>query len=138
MASKKESFKCLNWLNCGIFPPIIMFSCGFTYDEIVTSLNKTKTGKRWIPGFECEKHLVKEAEWLAIKSTYNKRKYFYIYLKNPFDYSDEHYSKLAHEVLHICQWTLPDLLVRERENEAEAYLHTHLMMQCLSFIRGKK
>lgn len=135
----KASFKCLNWLNCGIFPPIIMFSCGYTYDEIIASLNKTPAGKKWIPGFEDQKYLVNKATWLAIKATVeNDKTYFYIYIKDHFDFSDDDYCCLAHEVLHICQYLLPDILRRDNEHEAEAYLHTHLMTQCLHYLRGGK
>jgi len=61
---------------------------------------------------------------------------FYIILTEEFDFSDYAYCKLAHEVLHICQFILPDILNRDREYECEAYLHTHIMMQCLNQIRG--
>lgn len=134
----KTSFKCLNWLNCGIFPPIIMLSCGYTYDEIVASLNKTSAGKKWIQGLEYQKELVKKASWLAIRTTVNSRDYFYIYLKDPFEFTDDSYCCLAHECLHICQYALPALLKRDNEHEAEAYLHTHLMTQCLHYLRGGK
>lgn len=62
---------------------------------------------------------------------------FYIYIGEEFKFTDYEYCKLAHEVLHICQFLLPDFLDRNREFESEAYLHTHLMEQCLKAIRGK-
>jgi hypothetical protein len=33
---------------------------------------------------------------------------------------------------------LPDILERDREIEAEAYLHTHLMRNILNTLRGEK
>lgn len=143
MASNK--YKVLHWLDTGIFPATIMFSCGFTYDEIMGLLKKKKADG-WIKGIESEediKLLNNDGSWgTAIKRTIeNKKKkqsttLYYIIVKD-FDFSDGDYCKLAHEVLHICQFFLPDVLNRDDEHEAEAYLHTYIMQNCLKILRNK-
>lgn len=131
----------MGYLNTGIFPCTIMFSCGFDYDEIVGVLKDTSADE-WLVGIENERELIDSGNWLGLKREIVKEGekpcvYFYIIIKGDFDFSDYSYCKLAHEVLHICQFMLPEFLDRDREFECEAYLHTHIMSQCLKQIRGK-
>jgi hypothetical protein len=120
-----------------------MFSCGFTYDEIMKLL-KQKKAVEWEEGLRWDKGLIDKGTWFGLARTVENEKkdgyrhLYYVIIKPSFDYSDYEYCKLAHEVLHICQFLLPDILNRDREYECEAYLHTHLMQQCLSVLRGKK
>lgn len=137
----KKRVQSLGYLNTGIFPATIMFSCGFDYSEIVKVLKKTKA-KEWLAGIKGESELLNGNNWFGLKREIINTKtgktvlLYYIILKNSFDFTDDSYCKLAHEVLHICQFMLPDLLDRDREFECEAYLHTHIMGQCLKQIRG--
>lgn len=129
----------LDYLNTGIFPATVLFSHGFSYKEIMKTLKKTKA-KVWYNGIYEDRVLLEGGTWFAlgrevVEDGINK-KLFYIILTEEFDFSDYSYCKLAHEVLHICQFVLPDILNRDREFECEAYLHTHIMMQCLKQIRG--
>ncbi len=129
----------LRYLNTGIFSATILFSHGFSYKEIMKALKKTKA-KEWYDGIYEDKVLLESGKSFALgrEVTENgvSKKLFYIILTEEFDFSDYAYCKLAHEVLHICQFILPDILNRDREYECEAYLHTHIMMQCLNQIRG--
>lgn len=139
-----ESYRVIHWLDTGIFPATILFSCGFTYDEIIKDLKKKKA-KDWLNGLDEDKELINcKASWgMAMRrdcentKTGEKKILFYIILKDRFDFTDGSYCKLAHEVLHICQFFLPDILNRNKEHEAEAYLHTHIMNSCLKALRGK-
>lgn len=136
----KGRIKTLQYLDTGIFPATVLFSCGFTYEEIIKLLKKSEA-KDWLDGFQGgETKQIMEC-WCAMRrdientKTGEKKTMFYIIIDG-FDFSDMDYCKLAHEVLHICQFFLPDALDRNKEYEAEAYLHTHLMKQCLNHIRG--
>lgn len=144
MKKAKTQIKVLDWLNTGIFPANIMFSVGFTYAEINKMLTKKKAWD-WKLGISKDEQLFADSTWLAIKRTIyrkstneNEVELFYIIIKKPFGFADYDYCKLAHEVLHICQFMLPEILNRDREFECEAYLHTHIMQQCLKSIRGSK
>lgn len=138
----KKSYKYISWLDTGIFPATVMFSCGFEYDEIVRQL-KSKNASDWLRGISEDKQLIDSGSWFALKRTLENSKtgcrknLYYIILKHNFDFKDDSYCKLAHEVLHICQFFLPDCLDRNREIEAEAYLHTHIMRGCLKVLRDK-
>lgn len=144
MASKKitqKHFHGLRWLDFGIFFGGILFSHGLSNEEIIIDLKKVKA-KEWLDAFNYANKTREFSNWCAHRTTYTsegKEKHFsFIIIKDQFDFSDDHYTKLAHEVLHICQFTLPDYLNRDREFECEAYLHTHIMTQCLQAIRGVK
>jgi len=137
---KQKQVKLLHWLNTGIFPANIVFSCGFGYDEIMKLL-KQKKADNWHEGLLHDKSLIDGGGWFALSRTVEKKEgayvhLYYIILKYDFEFTDYDYCRLAHEVLHICQFMLPDILNRDREYECEAYLHTHIMQQCLKALRG--
>lgn len=133
----KIKTKQLHCLNTGIFPAKVLFCTGFTYDEFVKELRKQKAGE-WAEALKRDKALIDGGKNFALKRTIEGgATYFYIIFTNPFQFKDWWYCKLAHEVLHICQFLLPDMLDRDREYECEAYLHTHLMEQALNKLRGK-
>lgn len=140
---KNKSYKVLHWLNTGIFPATVMFSCGFEYDEIIKML-KQKKAEHWLYGLSEDKELIDKGNYFSLRrviensKTKESKTLFYIILKEDFKFTDFEYCKLAHEVLHICQFFLPDCLDRNREYECEAYLHTHIMQQCLTVLRGRK
>jgi hypothetical protein len=131
----------LHTLNAGIFPFKIMLSSGFTYDEIIKELKKQKCDQ-WLSGLKEDKQLIDGGKNFALKRTVIHKRYgeatlYYIIFINIFDFSDWSMCALAHEVLHITQFMLPDILDRDREYECEAYLHTHIMEQVLMKLRGK-
>jgi hypothetical protein len=136
----KKSKKVIKWINTGIFPMDVMLSVGFSYDEIVKHL-KTIKADGWLRAIAEDRNLFTEGSGFALKRTVTDAKngksvrYFYLILPSQFDFTDYAYCILAHEILHICQFMLPDMLDRNLEHEAEAYLHTHLMQQALKELR---
>lgn len=133
----------ITWLNTGIFHGNIMFSVGFSYEEINKNLTKLKAWN-WKLGISKDKEFIESGKNFAMKRTIykkatneNNKILFYVIFTDNFTFNDWHYCKLAHEVLHICQFMLPDFLDRNKEIEAEAYLHTHIMTQCLNSLRKK-
>lgn len=92
-------------------------------------------------GLRDDKKLFDSCGYLACKriiknvKTGETKTLFYIFIKGEFKFTDYEMVKLAHECLHICQFSLPDILDRDKENEAEAYLHSHLMHQILKLLR---
>lgn len=137
---KPKKIQLLDFLDCGIFPPTIMFSVGLSYEEVIEILKK-KNAEDWVSGINQDKQLFNNCNYLSgkrivVNSSGKEKILFFIFIKGQFLFTDYEYCKLAHEILHICQFSLPDILDRDKEHEAEAYLHTHLMNQCLKLIRG--
>lgn len=137
----RKSYKVFNYLNMGIFPGTVMFICGYDYNFIIKHAKKNKITE-WIPAIESKQGMFEGAAYFAGRADVTQKgktkKFFFIYLKEQFTFTDWEYCALAHECLHICQFYIGDVLERDREIEAEAYLHTHLMKQCLDKLRGKK
>lgn len=131
------------WFDTGIFPATVMFVFGYTYDEMIAYCKKKK-GDTWAMAMSEDRKLMETSNYLAMKRVLENTKtgksidHYVIKIQEPFTYTDYEYAKLAHEVLHICQYLLPDILDRLKEHEAEAYLHTYLMRKCLSALRGTK
>ncbi len=133
--------KQMHTLDAGIFPYKIMLTAGFSYDEIIKELKKQKCDQ-WALGLRDDKSLVESGKNFALHRTISHPKHgesthLYIIFIDPFDFSDWSMCKMAHEVLHICQFMLPLVLDRNREYECEAYLHSHIMEQALKKLRGK-
>lgn len=149
--NKAKDFKVLNYLNHGIFRGYTLFSSGFTYNEIIDLLKKDKKflGQIYLRGLneETHKHLIDDAGngGVAIRSLLKNKKttkdvdyIHYVILGTEFNVDDDScMCVLAHELLHICQFFLPDYLDRDEEKEAEAHFHSHLMRQALQILRGK-
>lgn len=137
--------KVLKWVDFGIFPGECLFSVGMSYDELMRELHiRCKKKDYWIAGIDGESEHFANGGWFACgRSAYDKKKdityeLYYIIITDQFDFSDWHFCKLAHEVLHICQFFLRDRLDRNKETEAEAYFHTHIMRQCVDALRAEK
>jgi hypothetical protein len=137
----KQVTKVLHWLNAGIFPGTLLLSCGFTYTALM-GLLKAKKAHDWLAGLKPHQAFIEGSNYCYISTTVTNPKtgksvyLYYIFIRDTFQFTDREYCNLAHECLHICQVLLPDILNRDREHEAEAYLHTHLMEQCLKALRG--
>lgn len=140
-----RSKKILQFIDHGIFHGYTLFIYGMTYEEVVGKLKKIKKSSEWLKCLETSKeHFEKVYNWGSCfqrtisvtrggKVTRETR-YSFIYVKS-FDFSDDDMCALAHEVVHLCQFVLPDFLDRNKEIEAEAYFHTHIMDQCLKALR---
>jgi hypothetical protein len=140
--TRKKSVRLIDWIDTGMFQPKVMLTVGYSVDDVKAYLKKQKA-HGWINAVSYHEEKIKASpgSWWALKTEVENRRtkqriiYFFILIPE-FQYSDECYLKLAHECLHICQFFLPDILDRDREFECEAYLHTHLMRQCLAKIKG--
>lgn len=136
MKTKKQ----LTWINAGIFPGTIMFSYMYSYDGMITYCKRFKDDT-WHIALKDDKELWESSNYLASKRLLELGKkqvsYYIIKITERFTFTDYEYTKLGHEVLHICQFMLPDFLNRNEEYECECYFHSYLMMQCLNVIRGK-
>lgn len=140
--SKFISNAVMGTLNFGSFPGKILFTCGYTYDEVCKQLKKEKCND-WLQCFETTKYLwTKDCRGFGSFRTLtikDKEYYFsFLCLRDIFDYSDSAHATLAHEVIHICSFQLHDLLDIVKENEAFAYTHTHIMNQCYELLRKNK
>jgi hypothetical protein len=142
----KNPNKVLTWLDNGIYPGYVLFSVNHNYKEITTKLKKLKN-KGWYKAFKETGYLNREsvikpkahASRVALYNTklQQDQHYFFIIFPEKFEFEDEDYVCLAHEILHICQFFLQHILDRDVEYEGEAYYHSHLMHQCLEALRGK-
>lgn len=140
---KKKTIKVLDWLNTGIFPASILFSSGFSFKELCEEL-KAQNAVDWLEGISGDEEKFTNANVAGFAAQRVLRRkdgktksFLYLIFPREFNFTDREYCILAHEILHICQFYLPDLLDRDSETEAEAYLHTHIMEQCLTVLRNK-
>lgn len=132
-----KTVKVLHWLDIALFPGNFIFSCGFSYEELCELLNKKKAVK-WREAIQLfEKSLKYEYCWgFTFSKNIDGEIHNGIIINKQFTFSDEDYTKLAHEVVHLCQFHLPTYLDRDREVEAEAYTHSDIMKKCLQALRG--
>ncbi|WP_001275008.1 hypothetical protein [Leptospira interrogans] len=141
MSALKKKKPLLANLDFGCFPGMIAFSCGASYEEIHKSFEKNSP---WQVGLESHKEAIEKCFGLGCKSVVANAKTgkvtlcFYIILKDFSFRRNDHIAILAHEITHINQFYLKDILDRNREFEAEAHLHTHIMIQCLKELRKWK
>ncbi len=142
----KKSSKVLEFLNMGCYLGEVLFCCGHEYEYLIKKLGKKDLlpYKAALQENDVKKSM-HESEYLAIRYIMENKKLkkeklvLIIYLKNRFDFdNDDDYVCLAHEIVHICQLFLPDIMNRDEEKEAEAYLHSHLMRQCIDHLRAKQ
>lgn len=122
----------IDYLDTGIFPSTVLFAYNVSLTELRKELRKQKCND-WLNGLTNDSYDEKDKQ--VYHREINGKKLFYLIYNQKFTFSDDDYCYLAHEVLHLCQFILPHILERDREVEAEAYLHTHLMKQALTIIR---
>jgi hypothetical protein len=141
---KIKRVKLIRCFRAGSFPPMIMFSIGFSYDEIMKHLKKDKA-KEWIAGIRGEKEFINRVKYCALfrevidtKGERPTKNLYYLIFTEPFMFTDNSYSILAHEVLHVTQFLLDPILDIKKEYEAFAYTHTFIMNKCLKLIRNAK
>ena len=138
---KPKKLKLIQWLDTGIIWPKIMFSQGMTYQEIHKHFTRTKIRDPWLIALEHNKDIIESPAWCAVRTIVTQKNKkavcFFICIKGYFDFTDYDYCRLAHEVQHIINYVMPDFCDIIREHEFCAYMHTHIMKQCLNKIRGK-
>lgn len=145
--SKKKSTKIIDTIDFGCYPGRLMFIQGYNYKEVMKHLKKSKAPE-WREGFkDCEKNYEEGYCGVAIqrvvkdlpKKGDTKNLYYILIPNSNYDMKTvQGMITLSHEVLHICQFFLPDILIRDQEWEAEAYFHTYLMEKITSLVYGSK
>jgi len=136
------SFKVISTLNFGSFPGKILFSAGYTYEEVCQELKKQKT-LGWLTAFQDCKYLAQPdvAGFSSKRILTNKGKEYefcFVFLRDVFNFSDRNHIVLSHEVIHICTHHLSPMFDIAKENEAFAYTHTHILTQCYKVIRDAR
>lgn len=132
----------ISTLNFGSFPGKLLFSAGYTFDEVCKELKKQKCHD-WLAAFNQCKYLTgsgiagfSSKQYLEIKG--KEYEYCFVFLRDSFNFSDRHHAVLSHELIHICTHHLSSMFDIVKENEAFAYTHTHLLTQCYKVLRDSK
>lgn len=141
---KQPHPKLIQPINFGCYPGTCMFILGFTLQHTLWRMKRQRADSDWIRCIESminNTDLSEKSYWsheaILVNTDGAKKHFFFIYMKDWED-NNWYHCALAHEALHIIQYYLPDILDRNTEHEAEAYLHTHLMRQMLSHIQPEK
>lgn len=126
MKTKKQD-KLVNTgnINFGIFPGECFVCIGATVKQIA----ETEPDKKWKQYFE---FLVEDGMTTNFcnESAVDGLTYYSLFIEEKKD--DAWFAKLAHELLHLCQFICKThVLNMIEEKESVAYLHTHLMNQVL-------
>ena len=135
---------CIENLDTGIFFANVCFVYNKSHNEVRDYFDK-KRFYDWFAGLTGDEKIFKDSKWFALSRKLEDvsgrkpdKNLFYLVINDKWNPCPENYIKLAHECLHLCQFILPAFLDRDREIEAEAYLHSHLMRQVLNIINNKK
>lgn len=138
----KKQVSIIHQCNAGIWPCVgIMFVQGFSYEEMVKEFVNDNC-KDWAEGIKHDKELIDSAKYLALRRIIpgddadpRPTDLYYIILQDPFNHEPMEYARLAHEVIHICQFLFEICNAHPiEEKEAFAYTHTHIMEQVLTQI----
>ncbi len=132
----------MSMLNFGSFHGKILFTAGYSYDEICKELKKQKC-LEWLQAFENTHSLWSDtcsgfSSLTTVTINGKDYQYCFVCLRDRFDFSDRAHSILSHEVIHICTHNLSQMFDIVKENEAFAYTHTHILDQCYNILRNKK
>jgi hypothetical protein len=137
----------LTFLNFGIVPGHCMFVCGMDEKQALKRFRKEYLSCDDSDVWDKSLSNIIEDESVTtnfyacdatfVKDGRNHRTYF-IFFKEEWGGTDGSYVILAHEVLHVVQFFSAHVFDRTKEIEFEAYLHTHLMSQCLDAIQESK
>ena len=128
--------KILSYLDNGIFYGNVLFTVGFSTDQIIAHLKKTKN-QEWIPAVELKRDLYNSRGFCSVPTIKGKR--FALINLSRFTWNDaESHIVLSHEVVHLCQFFLPDFIGDRSEIECEAYYHSHIMRQCYTLLKPKR
>lgn len=103
-------------LNFGTFKGYVAMHVGNSHERFMKALNKEW---RDVVNNEVDLEYTKECfdlgAWTAMMRMHNGRTYFFLILTTPFDFSDYAMVKLAHEIVHLCQFRLRKILDRDVE-----------------------
>lgn len=135
---KVKELQVIRWFNFGSFPGYWVYIQNFSHKEIMRHLKKVKA-EEWRVALD-EPGLFGIGPCRAGRRDVrlpgrSLKNLFFIIMPDGVDPTDpEDMIRLAHECVHICQFYLPEVLDRNKEYEAEAYLHTHLMKQIVEHL----
>jgi hypothetical protein len=121
----------------------VMLCCGMRQAELEKHFESLgEDWSNWLLGIQGENFGSGEAWGEQYCTTiYNdaneSRRLNYIFLYDGFNFNKDYdYCALAHEVLHLLQFALPRFGIdMHKETESSAYLHTHVMSECLEALR---
>lgn len=132
----KKKVKIFQFIRGGSFPFDILFTVNMKPIEIREKL-KAECGEDWIQAFDCTDDFFDGSWGVAMERSVDGYYHYFLSLHKGFKFSSPYdYCKLAHEVLHLCQFALPKFINRDLEFEAEAYTHTHIMDMCLDIMKS--
>lgn len=134
--SRKKVRPFYEFIDTGIFPAFICIANGYTIEKLAEGLKEYRYDL-WHDALVSHESDDSDSDAIVIERTYKGKRYYFMILKHSFDFSDYHYTVLAHEVLHLCQFILRRLLNRDDEIETEAYLHTYIMSKYLENCRDR-
>lgn len=127
-------------LNFGLWNGHCEFIVGASYEQILSRLKKSPD-KEWKGIIESNRQMFENSYALTVKESFeykNPRRIdeYYLIKLNEFNFKKNYdIATLAHEITHLSQFFLSGILDRNREIEAEAYFHSHIMRQCLDLLR---
>lgn len=138
-----EIYKALSFFDLEILPIEIMFSYRYKRDRLLAALNRKghqyyhkalsqNTGLMEV--FDSEDYIAFKCQ--TIHDTSGKPKTVIgIAINSEFDFSDESFCILGHEITHICQFLGEVFFDRGTEYEFDAYLHSYIQRYILKVLR---
>lgn len=139
---KSAAVRTLGFIDNGCYFGNVLVNVGYTKQEVIDWLisrqNNPKGINEWVEVLKQTEIIEKSLAQCSVQEWHNgphMKIMPIIWFKNPFSFTDKEMVILAHEIVHLCQMYLADYLRRDREFEAEAYYHSHIMQQCLNLIR---
>lgn len=122
----------------GVFWGHTLMCLGFDLDQIKRRLrNSAGSWLNWIVAESktVRDHIDSGCAGFVLSGHLRGRKYNLLWIRSWSGSSHDHVV-LAHEVVHLCQFVLPDFIDRGREIEAEAYHHTYFMEEFLKLVES--
>ena len=139
MRAKKKTYDFS--MNFGTLPGYVMVLVNEDWKsaiEAATKKLKRANNKGWQLFLDDIKDDALSAEFalgMAFKRKNAHGIYYGLFMRG-FDFNNPKYhTALAHEIVHLCQYHLPDFMHRDLEHEFEAYTHSHLMDQFYAEIK---
>ena len=125
--------KTFTFIKNGIFHGHTLFSCGYSYKQMLNKLNEFEN-KSWFNAinYDKAKELFEDCHACCSVEIKDGIKYPIIFFKYGFKFKKDDYIILAHELVHLNQFYLSEFIDRDKEIECEAYFHTYMMKECLN------
>lgn len=128
--------KAFTYIKNGSFSGELLFVCGYEYHELIEKL--LNEPPYYLDTVIKEARFIEENENGTFQIMTEGKHSAYLILIKSFDGSSFDISTIAHEVVHLCQFTFEACGVnREKEIEAEAYHHDFILRECLNALTPK-